>query len=253
MCRTDSTIRVPENKGRGLFVWTNRVVISVHIFAVTIMLLFADLTQNVGNTVVNGLAVAGGAAVGYFGTWLLTWGLCRATIHKTPPKSVQKLLNVVGAIAGGLIVAALLFKGGGSGWGSGSGWNLFGGSGKDGEQPVNSNPTYPGGPTNPTHPTQPIKPDSSPVLRIRMLGGNDVKGDRFYQIVGDATARTLDELKPIVRERMQPPGGQPGIRTVEIIIDPDSVARNHPAVKQLENFARGEDLTVNISVQPEKP
>jgi len=49
-------------------------------------ILFADVAAQFGRTIINILAVAGSAALGYVLTFGLTWLICRATIHKQPPK-----------------------------------------------------------------------------------------------------------------------------------------------------------------------
>jgi hypothetical protein len=221
---------------------------------ITSSLLWADLAQSIGSTVVNILAVAGGAAVGYFGTYGLVWVLCRATVHKTPPKIAQKILSALGGIACGLLVAMLLFQGEGTGWGSGGGWNLFGGSGKGNSSASSTNPTVPQATTQRTTPTSIANLDTATTMQIRMLGPNTVKGDKFYQIEKEPTAYSLEDLKPIIRGRMKAHDGQPGIRALEIIVDPEtSVARNHPKVKELSDFAAGEGLTVTIPKPPGQP
>src|SRR5262245_58811722 len=215
-------------------------------------LLLADLAENIGSSVVNILAVAGGAAIGYFGTWGVVWGICRATIHKTPSKTVQKLLNVLGAIAGGFLVFALLFKGGGTGWGSGDGWNLFGGSGKGSNQTSTTGPTARTQVTSMTiATTRATHSANAVVLRVHVRGGDKVKEKRYYILENEPTSYTLEALEPIIRERMKPSGSRPAINTLEIDLDPDNdVDWGHDAVVKLERFARGEGLTVNI---PKKP
>jgi hypothetical protein len=217
-------------------------------------LLLADLAENIGNSVVNLLAVAGGAALGYFAVWGIVWGGCRATIHKTPPKTAQKLLNVGGAIVGGLIVFALLFKGDGTGWGSGSGWNLFGGSGKGNSQTNSTGPTTRTQATTPTTPTvKETNPGNSVVLHVRVLGGKNVQEKRYYMVEQESTAYSLIDLEPIIRERMQAKTGRPAINTIEIVLDPNQdVDWGHEAVVKLEKFARGEGLTVNTPKKPEQ-
>jgi hypothetical protein len=217
-------------------------------------LLLADLAENIGNSVINILAVAGGAAIGYFTVWGVVWGGCRATIHKTPPKTAQKLLNVGGAIVGGLIVFALLFKGDGTGWGSGSGWNLFGGTGKGSSQTNSTGPTTRTQSTTPTVPTvKDNKSSNTVVLHIRVLGGKNVQEKRYYVVEQEPTAYSLPDLEPIIRERMQAKPGRPAINSIEIVLDPNQdVDWGHEAVTKLEKFARGEGLTVNTPKKPEQ-
>src|SRR5262249_54079201 len=100
--------------------------------------LFADVAEQFGRTVINILAVAGSAAVGYILTFILIWTGCRLTIHKQPPRSLAKILSALGAVAAGVVVAMLLFKGGG-GWGLGGGFGLGSGSGA-GQSPTEKSP-----------------------------------------------------------------------------------------------------------------
>src|SRR5262245_39675360 len=83
-----------------------------------------EIADKVGQMVINGLAVAGSAAVGYFLTFGLIWLICRLTIQRQPPKAVTKILSLIGAILGGILAAMLLFGDGAGGGGFGLGGGL---------------------------------------------------------------------------------------------------------------------------------
>jgi hypothetical protein len=81
-----------------------------------------------------------------------------------------------------------------------------------------------------------------------MLGGPRVVEHRYYQLAGEATSFTLPALQE--RLRAHPPtAGPDGRRRLHILIDEESVAFNHPAVRGLEEWARfaGYDVVVRRS------
>jgi hypothetical protein len=215
--------------------------------------IFADLKQNVGNLIVNALAVAGAGAFGYFLTRSIIWAICKFGLQKNPPARISKLLGILGGVAMAILIAGLLFQGqGGGGWGFGPGFGFGTGTGvADG--------------TNKTEPTaSQTKPESTETsvptpktanpLRIRMLGGQNVKTEDgklvIYQPLPGNEAYTLDRLKSIIRDRMQDQPNRPAIKEIVIIIEKDSVAHNHDAVLKLQQFALDQGLTVTIQRPP---
>src|SRR5262245_11544691 len=215
--------------------------------------MFANLDQNIGAFAVNGLAVAGAGAVGYFGTQLLIWLICKFGLHKETPKRVSKLLGILGGIALALFVAGFLFQAGGGGGWFGLGIGLGGGTGSSSANTSKNDPTSPK--SNHESTSASSVPKTANPLRIRMLGGEKAKvGDelRFYQLESGVEKLTLDQVKPIVRERMQDKPERPAIKEIVVIIEKESVAYNHEAVQKLEQFARDQGLTVTIQ-RPASP
>lgn len=210
-------------------------------------ILVADVAEQVGKQVINVLAVAGSGAVGYFLTFALIWISCRMTIQRQPPKQVTKILSTLGAVACGIAAFFLLFNGagGGGGWGFGPGMGFGTGS------------TQKAGPTQaqtvPVRTTQNDPGPSASALRIRILGGVKVKERRFFLVDGESSPRDLPEMKQLLRDRAKPMGEKPPIREVIIIVDNDSVARDHVAVRQLEEFVKEQLLTVSILDQTDEP
>jgi hypothetical protein len=81
------------------------------------------------------------------------------------------------------------------------------------------------------------------MVRVDMLGGSQVQAHRFYLLEGETQPNTLAELGArILEQRSQAP-----LQGIEIVIRPSSVAQEHPAVHELEKWARQHELTVNLS------
>src|SRR5208282_4112211 len=127
-------------------------------------------------TLVNLLAVAGGAAVGALLTGWLTKLLVRLTTRRQLPRWALILLRSLGGIVSGLLVWLLVFGSGGPGYGlGGGGWGLGAGSGQGTETARTTGPEQPVSSHREPPPTQPARADS---LHIEMLGGDRVKGER---------------------------------------------------------------------------
>jgi hypothetical protein len=187
--------------------------------------------------VVNGLAVAGGFLLGWVLAAVAGLLLDRWLFRRRTPPVAHKMLRLVGGVAVAVLVALIVF-------GHGQGWTLFGG-GLDGS----ANGT---GPTTPTTPAEtkseadtlskaaPPKPaaDAAPAgerIRVTMLGGADVKDQRFYLVEDDPTPRTLAEVKAAVLRKKE---STPKKLAVEIrFAAQNTLPQTHPAVLQLANWA----------------
>src|SRR5262249_19784083 len=84
----------------------------------------------------------------------------------------------------------------------------------------------------------------SETLRVEMLGGARVEQQRFYLLQGEERPRTLEGLQEVLAERRKQ---KPPLRSLEIVIYENSVAAEHPAVKDLEKWAREHDLAVTLT------
>lgn len=216
--------------------------------------LFADMAQQVGNTIIQALAVAGAAAVGYFVTRGLVWLICRATIHKQPPKQLSHIIGALAAAALGLAAFFFLFMGeGGGGWGFGPGGGWFGTGSGGASVGVTTTTTQTKFESPPIPlPPMPKSPQTSPKaqLAIRMLGGDDVKEERFYRVEGQERALTLAEVQKLIRDRKN--AAKDKIQEIVILVYRDSVSRDHEKVLALKNFGINEGLLVSIPENPEK-
>lgn len=171
-----------------------------------ILMLGFPSAKEFGEFGLNCLAVAGGFAVGYFLGAILAFALDRWAFNKKSPDVLKKALRVLAGIALALLIAFLVFRGGG-GWGGGNGPE---GPGSNGSENPDS-----GKKADPAHPTphdpkpQPkidtpkspeLRPDD-PKVRVTFLGGDAVQGDHFYLIDDDQAPKTFAELKAIVQKR----------------------------------------------------
>jgi hypothetical protein len=204
---------------------------------------------DIGMYLLKFLAVAGGISVGAFGSGLLVRLIVRLTVHKTVPPKATRVVQVLGAAGLGWAVWMWAFGAGGSLFGLGGGIGGIG-SGTS-EQVVSSQLVTPPATTPEKTPVEqpppPPKTDApTQVMRIDMLGGAGVQAQRFYVIETDPTPHTLLEVQALLLEKRKPAAETP-IKGIEIVIHEDSVAQEHPAVRELEKWAKQHDLTVSLS------
>jgi hypothetical protein len=213
--------------------------------------LFADIAEKFGRTLINILAVAGSAALGYVLTFVLIWTICRLTIHKQPPATLKKLLSALGAIAAGALAAMLLFDGGGGFGFGGTGWFGTGTSASQNSTEKNNPPTPPAPPktTPDIDPTQTAAP-----LRVKVLGGK-ISSKKFYIVEGETDARELkgeEGVEKVIRDRSEKKPGKLTTRELIIVLkDGDSAGYDSSAVIDLENAAQTAGLSVGYD--PKKP
>jgi hypothetical protein len=180
-------------------------------------------------------AVAGGALVGGIGTRVTLAVMTRLLVEKALPRLVRWPLQLLGAAALGWGV--WLAFGSGGGLGLGGGWFGPGGSA---EVPSNNGSALRDS-AEATELPPPVEPVTLPIV---LLGGHRVQQERFYQIEGQPRAFTLADLRENIRTR---PADSPPVKGIELIIFPDSVARDHPAVRELEQWAKQNNLAVSFS------
>jgi len=184
------------------------------------------------------LAAVAGAFVGWLTTGHLVRLLVRLAFQRPTPRPILAVARVVGAVLVGLLVY-YYFPGGSGGWGFGGGGPGGGGSGKGG----NGTGTTATAATGKNATMKAAEPTvAADTLIVEMLGGERYKGEgRFYLVRSKEPARTLQE----VSELLQKNKGR--YRKLEILIYPDSVAREHPAITQLAGLADRLGLTLSIT------
>jgi hypothetical protein len=188
------------------------------------------------------VAVAGGVVFGWLVAGPLVRLLVRLAFHRDTPRLVVSLSRLGGAALVGFIVYLLPIGLGGSGWGLGGGDGPGSGKGKgagevrtadrDRKAPADQRDRTSREKTPPEAP----RPD---VLSVRILGGEAVKEDRYYEVKvnGKDTPLTVEGVRKILAEDKAK-----RIKRVEIIIDPDSVPETSPVVTELEKLAREHNL-----------
>jgi hypothetical protein len=145
------------------------------------------------------LTVAGGFMVGYVLGWLIAVCVNKWVIKKErTPESLKQLLRVVCGIAVALLVAVSLM------WGSGDGT----GGDKEKAGTSDAQDTKAGPPPSTDAPKDdrkqpaPATPiDTRPTeltIRVTVLGGTDVRDEKFYLLDDDRSPKSLREVKDAV-------------------------------------------------------
>jgi hypothetical protein len=205
---------------------------------------------DLGMQILKGLAVVGGAAVGAIGGGLLFRMLVRFSVHRSAPPKLVLGVRALGGVALGLAVWMWVSSSGG--WGPGMGGWL--GSGGRGTEIAQGNRDAEAGaePRSENHPASPDRAISvsqpeqvKDTLRIEILGGARVKQERFYLLEGNPEPRTLPEVRKAIQTRRQEPD-KPPLKGIVVMIYPTSVARDHPAMKNLVKWAEENRLSVTF-------
>lgn len=205
---------------------------------------------DLGMQILKGLAVAGGVAVGWLGSGLLLRLIVRLSLHRATPRSVLIPVRVLGGLALGLAVWVWAFSSGGAGLGLG-GWF---GTGPGGGAPTGAKtePRPSSGSTaeRDTATAERSAPETRPepapeTLRIDILGGARVKEERFYLLEGEHEPRNLDEIRKAIGARLAE-HDKASLKGLVIMIYGSSVARDHPAVKNLVSWAEENRLSVTF-------
>lgn len=189
-------------------------------------------------TIVNGLAVLGGFLAGYLLCGLLANLLDRSFFLGKSPRWLHRLVRILGGFALALLVAMIVF-------GHGKGWNFFGG-GADGDGQGEPNGTQPiSVPFTEKKEIPPSVPQEPERIKITILGGSDVKEQKFYVVNDETTAKNFTELKAAVLKSKEAAAKPPSL---EIHFSPRNVLpSDHPAVSMLTRWARetaGLDFTM---------
>jgi hypothetical protein len=202
---------------------------------------------DLGMQILKGLAVVGGAVVGGWGSGLLFRLLVRLSVQRSAPAKVVMPVRILGAVALGLAVWVWAFSSGGSGPGLG-GWFGSGTGGQTSETHKESGPSSEPAAEPKVDGPERTPPQSQPgpdTLRIEILGGARVQQERFYLLEGENQPRTLPEVRKIIQARQQQ-RDKPPLKGLVILIYGSSVARDHPAVKNLVKWAEEHRLSVTF-------
>jgi hypothetical protein len=208
--------------------------------------MMASLIDSLGTQVVNVLAVAGGAAVGWVTAGLVTKLLGRLVSRRPVPRPALLLVRLLGAAALGLAVYLVVFGTGGSGWGiGGPGWGI-GGNGKPGNHAATQGPTGRESPATPARPStrENLSPPASNTVRVHIIPSklySERMDQRFYRIEGDSEYRTLPDVAERIEQRRSK---DPALNVVEIITFRNSIAEREGLVTKLAQRLQQPGLTV---------
>ncbi len=159
--------------------------------------------------------------------------------RKTPDGFHQVAMYLCGIIVA--ILVALMVFGDGTGEGNGAGK----GTGEGDSKTTNTSSGAGTAPTTPTTkesppielvPKDPALPTE--LLKVTLLGGEDVVEERFYKLSDINKALNFEEIKTEILQRKKASTKKMGL---EIRLDPKNMLpREHIAVRRLENWARTE-------------
>jgi len=176
----------------------------------------------------NVLATAGGAVVGAAGTAMLCVVLFRLLHVKKIPRKPVALLSILGGIAVGW--AVWLWVHSSPGYGPGPGGGVFVGTGTDkGTAPRDTAPA--------------TRKEPADTVRVAIVRSVDYKVDskQYYLIEGRPPALNLDETLRALKDKQQL---NPMLKTLEVVIYKDSMAKVLGPVMDLQEAAQRAGLTV---------
>jgi hypothetical protein len=194
------------------------------------------------------LAVAGGAVLGGGIGGVIARRLARLAFRKETPRMLLLASRGIGCVAAGLLVWLWAFGTGGSGLGFGSG-GLGSGGGKmigyDQAREQDASQQETGRNQKQTETPGQAGASVPRPARIEMLGGSRVQEDRFYIIDAQPAPVTIDQLRKVLLAKKNQE--QEPLKVIDIVIYEDSVDKDHPAVRDLEQWADRNGLQVRLS------
>ena len=215
--------------------------------------MFANLVGNperLVQLVVNCLAVGGAFLLGQALTAAVAWLIDRQLTGGKSPHGAKRAARIIGGCILAVLTALILF-------GHGEGWTVLGG-GTPGD--ANGSPTTPAtgqAESAPTTAPKPITPPATrpsvPVadrVRITLLGGDDVKNERFYLFDADPAAKTFDEVKAALAAKKEATAGALGVEVR--LAEANPLPANHPAVLRLTGWATAHGLAVTLPAGDDK-
>jgi hypothetical protein len=201
---------------------------------------------DLGQFLLKVLAVAGGGAIGFFGTGLFLKLVGRFFFRRKGQPPAYNFVRSLGMVALGFLVYLWAFGAGGGGFGGAGGWWPFGGKGGTGTDPSLS------GQAPDKQAVEPLpkiidkeKAASEHVIKVRFLGGKDVVEQRFYLVDQEKEAKNWEDLVIVLKKRQQ---ADRALKSLEIELFQGSIDRDNPAVTRLENWARENRLMPKVII-----
>lgn len=203
--------------------------------------------ERLAQLVVNVMAIAGAFLIGQGATGIAAWLIDRWLTRGKSPAGLKKAARLSGGTTLALLAALVLF-------GHGVGWTIMGG-GADGDENGTPTGTESGkgegsGIATPTPPqeTTPTQhkggTGNAERLRITLLGGADVRDERFYLIEGDPTPKTFAEVRAELATRKAASSAPLGL---EIRFAPNNtLPTSHPAALRLTHLAQTNGVEVTL-------
>lgn len=201
-------------------------------------------TLNLAKLIEGILATAGGFLVGYILAAIAGWLFDKYLLKRKSPEFLHKVCRLLGGLILAIIVALLVFGGGG---GEGNGTGEGTGNGK--ASPAN-------GTIDPSSTNDPKQISLKPLppveerIRITLLGGTDVKDQKFYLIDDETVPRSLAEAKAAIQKAKDATTKTLGLEIR--FAAQNALPQDHPAVTQLARWAR-ESAGLTVTFPAEAP
>lgn len=201
--------------------------------------LYADAFTNVGRTILNFLAIAGGFLIGYVLTHIILRIIAKFALKDRLPLLLERALQVLGGILVAFLVALLVFGDGSWGFGGSGGGRPGGPGGESIQQPD------PGEQKDP--PTPPRKKEDEKLVPtavetiVVMKASPNPTAFRFEsdkEVMGIAKAKKrLDDIKASAGKTLV---------TLLVKVYKNSASENNPDVREFRRYADSIGLPSNV-------
>lgn len=204
--------------------------------------------ENVESVVRNCLLVLGGFMLGYLLGWVIGIGVNRYLAKGKAPIELQQLIRLICGILVAILVALKVFSGGGKGPGDGGPAGQGTGESNAASQQPAESPTDPkvAPKVKPPEPKNGANDSSAEEsVTVRVLGGDNAKGDLVYQFGDDPTSPKLNfkDLKSAILQKQK----DAAPRKLRVVLerpgsDNDKVADNNPTWTLLKRWLTDQSI-----------
>lgn len=207
------------------------------------MILVAFLnTLRLAKLIEGALATVGAFLVGYVLVTLLGWWFDKYLLKRKSPELLHRVCRLLGGLILAILVALMLFGGGG---GSGDGTGDGAGAGKASPGPASDAES-----TDPKAVAAKVAPPVEVRVRVLVLGGTDVKDQKFYVVDDDPAPLAFADARSAIQRKKDATAKSVGLE-IRFPVQ-NALPRDHPAVAQLARWA-GEVAGLTVSFPAEAP
>jgi hypothetical protein len=189
------------------------------------------------------LATVGAFLVGYVLAAIFGWWFDKYVIKRSSPDLLHRIGRILGGLILAILVAMMLFGGGG---GSGDGTGEGSGSGR--ASPAGGTPDSEA--NDPKAIAAKTNPQVEVRVRVLVLGGTDVKDQKFYLVDDDPAPLAFADAKTAIQRKKDTTAKSVGLE-IRFPVQ-NALPRDHPAVVRLANWA-SETAGLTVSFPAEAP
>ncbi|MBX3398049.1 MAG: hypothetical protein KF873_04860 [Gemmataceae bacterium] len=207
------------------------------------MILVAFLnTLRLAKLIEGALATVGAFLVGYVLVALLGWLFDKYLLKRKSPELLHRVCRLLGGLILAILVAMMLFGGGG---GSGDGTGDGAGTGTASPGPASNAES-----TDPKAVAAKVAPPVEVRVRVLVLGGTDVKDQKFYVVDDDPAPLAFADAKSAIQRKKDATAKSVGLE-IRFPVQ-NALPRDHPAIAQLARWA-GEVAGLTVTFPAEAP